>query len=455
VTNPLALMQITQAFQPKVDQSQVVGSPNPMQMQQQEQQMGPGLFSHMEQPPQTIGAFANPSNNPQLFQANRDLVGAARAYQDAATPVTTGLGRLGVLEGIARRFTSKDERDAYRAAVDKAQESSFMAQQQAAQALASDIYQMAVPLVGPAQATAMADRALVDKTFGTQAQKALLDEQRKLREESRSDARTTQEERERALAYQALGLPEELAATFGANEDLKPEDVMGFIHERQKYQKEQQEKQWQMEMGMNREKASMLNSIRQIERSLRQVSPWSTGLASLTKIIPGTPAYTMAQMLMTQQANVAFEELQNMRTDPRNQTGGALGNVSNREVELLYSSKTALDSGLPGDELTASLNDILMAYDIALYGMREENNFFNAVKAGEMNEAEAAAILEQNAYDYSNKKMMHRRAADKGGKTFTVAQQEKALDLVKNGEDSLENFEAVFGWRPAVVGDRW
>lgn len=452
MANPMAMMQITQAFQPKVDQpGQVVGQPNPAQYQQQVQNAGTGLFSALEQGPQPVAGFANPNLDPSLFGANQDLQQKARAYQDAATPVTTGLGRLGVLEGIARQFTSKDERDAYRQALDTAQQSSFAAQHAASRKMAQDIFQMALPIVGRDQAQAMADRAMVDKTFGTQVQKALLDETRTLAEETREDDRTRAQESERVAALVAMGLPPEQARVIGLNEDLNPQDVMKVVWDRQQFLKEQEEKKWDMAVGMNVQRAEMRNSVRQVERSLAKVSPWSAGFASYLEAVRGTDAFDLANMLNTQQATVAFERLQAMRTDPRNETGGALGNVSNREVELLYSSYAGLHQGMSADELRTSLTDIAMGYDLALYSMDNEQKYFEAVKAGKIDEEQAAAMLEKEAYDWANQRMIHRTAESNG---FSPKIQEQALQAVLAGEDTLSNFEKTFGWRPAVAEDR-
>jgi len=451
-----AMQQISQAFAPKVDQpGPVIGAPNPMQIQQQQQaQGGSPILDRFQVGPQTQGAYANPQNNPQLFGANQELIEAAREYEQAATPVTTGLGRLGVLEGIARRFTSRDERDAYHAAQDKAAYEKMQADQAAAQATADNVFQMAVPLVGQQQARAMAAQAMTDPKYGQQAQESLLDEHKRLRENQRDDAREQVEENELFAGLVAMGIPAQQAKAFSQMENANIDNIAEMYFGRQDKLEQDQKQAYEMQMGMNREKTSMRNSVRQVERTMKIVGPWSAGFGSYLNLIRGSDAKDLKVMLDTQKATIAFESLQAMRTDPRNQTGGALGNVSNREVELLYNSYAGLSEEMSDDQLRTSLGDIAMGYDIAMYGMENEGKFFELVKAGKMTEEEAADILEQQAYNFANQRMVARSGANNLSGLPKEAQQE-GLAMVANGEMDADEFESTFGWRPALPGDRY
>lgn len=74
-----------------------------------------------------------------------------------------------------------------------------------------------------------------------------------------------------------------------------------------------------------------------------KVSPLNTGLGSLLANIPGTSARDFQAQVDTLKANISFNELAQMREASK--TGGALGSISNRELDLLSSALGALDTG--------------------------------------------------------------------------------------------------------------
>lgn len=81
-----------------------------------------------------------------------------------------------------------------------------------------------------------------------------------------------------------------------------------------------------------------------IDELLPQVGITTVGpVGSVAKNIPGTPAYNFKSALDTLKSNIAFGALTEMRAASK--TGGALGQVSDREGQLLQSSLGALDQG--------------------------------------------------------------------------------------------------------------
>jgi hypothetical protein len=107
----------------------------------------------------------------------------------------------------------------------------------------------------------------------------------------------------------------------------------------------------------------------------------TTGLVGdVMSRISGTSATDLEAVLTTLKANIGFDRLQQMRN--ASVTGGALGNVSNREIELLYNSMAPLGlegpDGKPGRKMSAremerSLKRIMTAYErIKHVGMDEE-----------------------------------------------------------------------------------
>jgi len=93
---------------------------------------------------------------------------------------------------------------------------------------------------------------------------------------------------------------------------------------------------------------------------------FTTGLlGDLSKAIPGTPAYDLAQTLLTIKANVGFDRLQEMRNN--SPTGGALGAISEKENDLLQAVNGALAQGQSKDQFKSNLARIktLMAEVLA------------------------------------------------------------------------------------------
>lgn len=82
-------------------------------------------------------------------------------------------------------------------------------------------------------------------------------------------------------------------------------------------------------------KSGTVNSL--IDSALQQAGPWTTGFAgNLASYVAGTPAHDLSKTLTGIQSNLGFETLQDMRDN--SPTGGALGQVSNIELELLQSA---------------------------------------------------------------------------------------------------------------------
>ena len=74
-----------------------------------------------------------------------------------------------------------------------------------------------------------------------------------------------------------------------------------------------------------------------IQQAMDQNSIFTQGpIGQVLGKIAGTPAADMRATLTTIKANIGFDRLQQMRA--ASVSGGALGNVSNREIELLYNS---------------------------------------------------------------------------------------------------------------------
>lgn len=119
------------------------------------------------------------------------------------------------------------------------------------------------------------------------------------------------------------------------------------------------------QMKINADKASAAGAISpyQDERSVRtvesiddimnDVNKWTTGWGSLLKSIPSTDAKAFNAKLSTLKSSIAFGELTAMREASK--TGGALGNVSNIELNLLENALAGLDSAQSPEDVKTQL----------------------------------------------------------------------------------------------------
>lgn len=118
--------------------------------------------------------------------------------------------------------------------------------------------------------------------------------------------------------------------------------------------------------------------ISKINEAITQVSPLSAGVVGqTTAAIGGTPAANLESTIDTIQANIGFDELQAMRD--ASPTGGALGQVAVRELDMLQSTLASLKQKQSPDQLKSNLNKILGHY----------NNWLNSVNEAAVQEGGA------------------------------------------------------------------
>jgi hypothetical protein len=88
---------------------------------------------------------------------------------------------------------------------------------------------------------------------------------------------------------------------------------------------------------------------------------FETGLTgSMTRGVPGTPAFDLAGNVKTIDANAAFNALAEMRQN--SPTGGALGNVTEKELDLLKSSVANLDTAQSQGQFFSNLAEAKRNY---------------------------------------------------------------------------------------------
>lgn len=139
----------------------------------------------------------------------------------------------------------------------------------------------------------------------------------------------------------------------------------------------------------DKDAATLANStavIEQIDSALEQTNGLTVGLGGLLSVIPGTSARDLRSTLDTIQANIGFAQLQAMRDN--SPTGGALGNVTERELNRLESVLDSLDQYQSEDGMRSALNNIRESYSIArgiingTITMPETQQDFDAIPEG-------------------------------------------------------------------------
>lgn len=78
-----------------------------------------------------------------------------------------------------------------------------------------------------------------------------------------------------------------------------------------------------------------------------------TGMFAIARVVPGTSAHNLAEILKGIKANISFDKLQAMRES--SPTGGALGQVSDFENKLLQATSGSLEQDQTGEQLLTHL----------------------------------------------------------------------------------------------------
>lgn len=116
--------------------------------------------------------------------------------------------------------------------------------------------------------------------------------------------------------------------------------------------------------GLDAQISNLNLTIDKIDDIIPLVRPGTTGAGSLRSGLPGNlgggDARTLARAIQSLQANLGFDTLQRMRA--ASQTGGALGQVSERELDLLINALQALDQGGDDEVLIENLRAVQTHY---------------------------------------------------------------------------------------------
>lgn len=110
--------------------------------------------------------------------------------------------------------------------------------------------------------------------------------------------------------------------------------------------------------------------VQDIDRALNEITKnpgLTTGIgAQLTQGIGGLPAKNVSELITTVKANAGFNELQAMRE--ASPTGGALGQVTEREIAYLQATIGSLDQAQDAVQLADNLKRVKNAYLDIVHG---------------------------------------------------------------------------------------
>ena len=138
---------------------------------------------------------------------------------------------------------------------------------------------------------------------------------------------------------------------------LTPKEALGQVSEKNRNILTEQLSKIEIEKVVSSYTEEMKNrTLESVDELLTQVNPYTVGFGVLAKGIPTSQARSFAAQLDTLKANIAFGELTAMREASK--TGGALGQVSDREGKLLANALGALDQGQSPEQFKAQLEKI-------------------------------------------------------------------------------------------------
>lgn len=121
-----------------------------------------------------------------------------------------------------------------------------------------------------------------------------------------------------------------------------------------------------------------------VDRALEKIKAdpfWTTGLmAGWASQIGGTPAADVKRLIDTVKANAGFNELQKMRD--ASPTGGALGQVTERELQFLQSVIGSLEQDQSSEQLIYNLERVKEAFLDIVHGPRNWGDEGNTPAGG-------------------------------------------------------------------------
>lgn len=136
--------------------------------------------------------------------------------------------------------------------------------------------------------------------------------------------------------------------------------------------------------GLRRQQAVRAGNIvlDEIGRVLPMTNTWTTGaLGQALSFIPGTQSHDVSALLDTIKGNIGFDKLQQLRES--SPTGGALGQVSNYEIQNLQAVLGSLKQSQTADQFSKNLKRLRNVYLSTIHGEEAAANIAAQIEAQE------------------------------------------------------------------------
>jgi hypothetical protein len=194
--------------------------------------------------------------------------------------------------------------------------------------------------------------------------------------------------------------PEVTTPVQAANLEMEAERIRIAQQKDQRDQIEFDQKQAKQEAGIPRDmedvRAELLNVIGKAGEARRKSNEWfATGFGADTAgNFAGTSARDVQSLLDTIGGNIAFDRLARMRAE--SPTGGALGNVTERELTLLQSTVASLDKAQSDEQFKTSMDDVIRSYGRVLAKIpgTDPNEVLSGVLRGGASKEEILALAD-------------------------------------------------------------
>jgi hypothetical protein len=141
--------------------------------------------------------------------------------------------------------------------------------------------------------------------------------------------------------------------------------------------------------GEKRKREKTLSVVSSIDDALEIVDDYgrlAAGVGSLMRFLPETPARRLELALDSVKANIGFEALQQMRDASK--TGGALGQVTERELQFLQRTIAPIEGDLSPEDLRRNLMKVRINMLATAYGVIDP-------KTGEARRIESASDYDE------------------------------------------------------------
>lgn len=124
------------------------------------------------------------------------------------------------------------------------------------------------------------------------------------------------------------------------------------------------------QLGLDQATVQAKTVLGKLDEADKLLGRMTTGVGGkVFKSVPGTDAYNLEETVKTIKANVGFDRLQEMRR--ASPTGGALGQVAVKELDMLQATIASLDTGQDAKTLRKNIQQVRQHYNNWLDAMTQ------------------------------------------------------------------------------------